>query len=169
MMNDDESKYAFLYMVVSGVTVFVTFLLVMLLSGCRTQHPCMVMEKTIMDSIAIRDTTYKVELVPYRDSISSPNTSSFLCNPYAYSYASYSNGLLNHSLGIYPFATATVKVPYFVEKIRRIEVPKPYYVERKLSWWERAKIDFGGYAIGTVVITILIVVGKMVYQLKKGR
>lgn len=169
MMNRNESKYAFLYMVVFNVLAFASILLVMtMFSGCRSQHPCMVIEKTITDSIAIRDTTYKVELVPYRDSISSPDTSSFLCNPYAYSYASYSNGLLNHSLGIYPFATATVKVPYFVEKIRRIEVPKPYAVERKLSWWERTKIDLGGYAIGTVVITILIVVVKMVYKLKKG-
>ena len=69
---------------------------------------------------------------------------------------------------IYPFATVTVKVPYFLERIIRIETPKPYEVERKLSWWERVRLDLGGYAIAIVIIEILIVVGRFVYKMKKG-
>lgn len=139
-----------------------------IMSGCKCHEMPVPMERIVSDSVVIRDTMFKERLIPYKDSVSLPDTSSFLSNPYAYSYASYSNGLLNHSLGIWPFATVRVQVPYFIEKTRRVEIPKPYPVEKKLSWWERTKIDFGGYAIGTVVITILIVVGKLVYKLKKG-
>lgn len=44
----------------------------------------------------------------------------------------------------------------------------PYPVEKKLTRWEKFRLDVGGYAIFTVVTVILIVVGYMVYKLKKG-
>lgn len=143
-------------------------LLAAVFASCRTKKVYMPVETKVLDSIILHDTTFQERLVPYKDSVATPDTASFLCNPYAYSHAKWSNGLLHHSLGIYPFATVTVKVPYFVEKIRRVEVPKHYPVERKLSWWERIKMDIGGYAIGTVIITVLIIFGKLVYKLKKG-
>lgn len=164
----DNIKYAFLYMVCSTVIAILFIMVSILFSGCRSQHQCMVMEKTITDSTVIRDTTYEVRLVPYNDSVSIRDTTSFLHNPYAYSYASYSNGLLNHSLKIYPFASVTVKVPYFIERTRRIEVPKPYPVEKKLTKWQSVKQDFGGYAIFSIIVTTLIVFGRFIYRLKKG-
>lgn len=39
-----------------------------------------------------------------------------------------------------------------------IEKPVPYPVERKLTRWEQAKMDFGGIAIGGVAIVICIAV-----------
>ena len=47
------------------------------------------------------------------------------------------------------------------------EVKVPYPVEKELTKWQKFRIDFGGWAIGIVVITILVVVGWMVYKLKK--
>lgn len=47
------------------------------------------------------------------------------------------------------------------------EVQVPYPVEKELTKWQKFRIDFGGWAIGIVVITILVVVGWMVYKLKK--
>ena len=138
------------------------------LSSCRTHTVYVPIETKVVDSIVYHDTTFQEKLIPYRDSVSILDTSSFLKNPYSYSYARYSNGMLYHSLGIYPFATVTVKVPYFLERIIRIETPKPYEVERKLSWWERIRLDLGGYAIAIVIIEILVVVGRCVYKLKKG-
>lgn len=167
-MNYYNIRYAFLYMACSTVIAVLFILFPMLFSGCRSQHQCVVMEKTITDSTVIRDTTYEVKLVQYNDSVSIRDTTSFLCNPYAYSYASFSNGLLNHSLKIYPFATTTVKVPYFIERTRRIEVPKPYPVENKLTKWQSVKQDFGGYAIFSIIVIIFIVFGKLIYKLKKG-
>ena len=40
-------------------------------------------------------------------------------------------------------------------------------VEKKLTKWETLCINVGGWAIGIVIITILVVVGRMVYKLKK--
>lgn len=40
-------------------------------------------------------------------------------------------------------------------------------VEKKLTKWETLCINVGGWAIGIVIITILVVVGRLVYKLKK--
>lgn len=164
----DNIRYAFLYMVCSTVIATLFILVSILFSGCRSQHQCVVMEKIITDSTVIRDTTYEVRLVPYKDSVSSHDTASFLCNPYAYSYASYANGLLNHSLGINLFASVKVKVPYFVERTRSVEVAKPYPVEKKLTKWQSVKQDFGGYSIFSIIVITLVFFGRFIYKLKKG-
>ena len=43
------------------------------------------------------------------------------------------------------------------------------YVEREqqLTRWEQFRLDVGGWAIGPVIIVILIVVGYMIYKLKR--
>ena len=46
------------------------------------------------------------------------------------------------------------------------EVKVPYPVEKELTKWQKFRIDFGVWAIGIVIITILVVVGRMVYKLK---
>lgn len=47
------------------------------------------------------------------------------------------------------------------------EVKVPYPVEKELTKWEMLCINVGGWAISIVIITILVVVGRMVYKLKK--
>ena len=47
------------------------------------------------------------------------------------------------------------------------EVKVPYPVEKELTKWQKLCINVGGWAIGIVIITILVVVGRMVYKLKK--
>lgn len=47
------------------------------------------------------------------------------------------------------------------------EVKVPYPVEKELTRWQQFRMDFGGWAIGIVIITIFVVVGRMVYKLKK--
>lgn len=54
----------------------------------------------------------------------------------------------------------------YVNRTDSVQVPYP--VERELTRWEKFRLDVGGYAIFTVVTVILIVVGYMVYKLKKG-
>lgn len=138
------------------------------LTGCRVRTVYMPFETTRLDSIHVHDTTFQWRLVPYKDSVSVKDTASFLSNPYAYSYAGWDGEMLRHSLGIWDWATVTVHVPYFIDRYIRIEVPKPYPVEKKLTRWQQLKMDFGGYAIATAVLTILVVFGKFVYKLKKG-
>lgn len=120
------------------------FAIIMLVSfsfaGCRTKY--IPVEIKITDSISIHDTTFNEKLIPYRDSVSVKDTSSFLSNPYAYSWAVWDNGILHHSLGIWPNSVLVVRVPYYMERIKRIEIPKPYpvekiiYVDKELNWWQ---------------------------------
>lgn len=46
------------------------------------------------------------------------------------------------------------------------EVKVPYPVEKELTKWQKFRIDFGGWAIGIVIITILVIVVWMIYKLK---
>lgn len=53
----------------------------------------------------------------------------------------------------------------YVNRTDTIRVPYP--VEAKLTKWQQFKMEAGGYAIALIIITILIIVGYMVYKLKK--
>lgn len=60
------------------------------------------------------------------------------------------------------------KVKYdTVSVLRSDSVRVPYPVERGLTKWEQVKLDVGGWAIAVVVVTILVVVGWMVYKIRK--
>lgn len=52
-----------------------------------------------------------------------------------------------------------------VTSIKEVQVPYP--VEKELTIWQKLCINVGGRAIGIVIIIILVVVGWMVYKLKK--
>lgn len=47
------------------------------------------------------------------------------------------------------------------------DVKVPYPVEKELTKWQKLCVNVGGWAIGIVIITILIVGGRMVYKLNK--
>lgn len=60
------------------------------------------------------------------------------------------------------------KVKYDTVAILRSDsVRVPYPIDRKHTKWEQIRLDVGGWAIGVVIITILIVIGCMVYKFKK--
>lgn len=54
-----------------------------------------------------------------------------------------------------------------VSVLRSDTVRVPYPVERRLTKWEQVRLNVGGWAIGVVIIIILIVVGYKMYKLKK--
>jgi len=43
----------------------------------------------------------------------------------------------------------------------------PYPVEKQLTRWQRWKQDFGGWSTLAVIVTVLVVVGRMVYRIIK--
>ena len=43
-----------------------------------------------------------------------------------------------------------------IERCDTVSVPYP--VERKLTWWERKKIDFGGFSLAIVVVLLAVVI-----------
>lgn len=55
----------------------------------------------------------------------------------------------------------------YVSRTDSVRVPCPVEVEKKLTLWQRVKIGLGGYAMAAVIITVLVVLGRLVYKLKK--
>lgn len=51
--------------------------------------------------------------------------------------------------------------------IDSVKVSVPYPVERELSRWERTKMDFGGMAIGALVIALCVAVAWLIKKLRK--
>lgn len=54
-----------------------------------------------------------------------------------------------------------------VYRFKMDSIQVPYPVERQLTRWEQCRLDVGGWAIVTVIIIILIVVGRQIYRLYK--
>ena len=54
-----------------------------------------------------------------------------------------------------------------VYKVQCDTIRVPYPVEKPLTRWQRWKLDLGGFAMAAIVITVLVVVGRVVYKLKK--
>lgn len=60
------------------------------------------------------------------------------------------------------------KVKYDTVAILRSDtINVPYPVVCKLSKWEQLKLNVGGWAISIIIIIVLIIMGFMVYKLKK--
>ena len=47
------------------------------------------------------------------------------------------------------------------------KVKEPYPVEKELTRWQKIRLNVGGWAIGIVIITILVMIGRLIYKLKK--
>ena len=121
-------------------------LLLLVLTGCRT------IEYYPLETVRI-DTVYvnkqRVDSVMVRDSvhiIEKGDTVTEFRLKYIYKYKDRTDTL-------YLSKTDTLSVPYPVEK--------------QLTKWQQTKVNYGGWAIGIVFVFILIVVGWMVYKLKK--
>lgn len=51
--------------------------------------------------------------------------------------------------------------------IDSVKISVPYPVERELSRWERTKMDFGGMAIGALVIALCVAVAWLIKKFMK--
>lgn len=52
-----------------------------------------------------------------------------------------------------------------VIKVDSVQVPYP--VEKQLSRWQSLKMELGGWAFGLVIAFVLIIIGRIVFKLKK--
>ena len=139
-----------------AITIAILATLLLMLIGCRSPKYIPV-EYHTTDSIVIHDTLVDVQLIPYRDSVSvlpsvgDSTAHSFLGNLYAYSWARWDGRMLQHSLGIWPGAITTIRIPYYTDRVRRIEVPKVVEVEKPLTRWQKFKMEFGGISFGACI------------------
>ena len=112
----------------------VMLLFLLFLCGCRTEYvpiesvryDSVMIEKLMRDSVFVRDSVYLQEK---GDTI--------------YKYK-------DRFVYVYKNRVDT----FFAEKIREIEVPVP--VERKLSWWERVKLNYAEWVIAVLVAIALV-------------
>ena len=54
-----------------------------------------------------------------------------------------------------------------LESVKSDSIPVPYPVERKLTWWEQTKMDFGGFALGGVAAALCIAVIWLIRKFRK--
>lgn len=55
----------------------------------------------------------------------------------------------------------------YINRTDTIRVPYPVEIEKKLTTWQRVKVNFGGWAIAGIILIILVVFGRQVYHLRK--
>lgn len=53
----------------------------------------------------------------------------------------------------------------FIERTDSVEIPYP--VERELTRWQRTKMDFGGMAMGALIIVLCVAVAWLVKRFKR--
>ena len=134
----------------SGIYGIIVCILICLLSGCKSVQYVPV-ETVMTDSVYVdrylRDSIYQ------RDSV--------YVNRWTAGDTVYQDKVVLKYIYRDKVKYDTVAV------LRSDTVGVPYPVERKLTRWEQFRLDVGGWAIGIVIIVILIVVGYMLYKLRK--
>lgn len=55
----------------------------------------------------------------------------------------------------------------YINRTDTIREPYPIEIEKRLTVWQRVKVDLGGWAISIVIAIILIELGRMIYKLTK--
>lgn len=128
------------------LTLYIILMVSLLLTGCKTikyypletvRHDTVYIQSLKLDSILVKDSIHITER---------GDTVTEFRLKYIYKYKDRTDTL-------------------YLSKVDTVGVPYP--VEKELTGWQRVKVDYGGWAMGLVFVFILIVVGRMVYKLKK--
>ena len=128
------------------LTLYIILMVQLLLTGCKTikyypletvRHDTVYIQSVKLDSILVKDSIHITE---------KGDTVTEFRLKYIYKYKDRTDTL-------------------YLSRVDTVSVPYP--VEKELTGWQRVKVDYGGWAMGLVFVFILIVVGRMVYKLKK--
>ena len=65
----------------------------------------------------------------------------------------------------YLYRDKLIRDTVYMSRIDSVQVPYP--IEKELTRWQQFRLDVGGWAIAFVIVTILVVVGRLVYKLFK--
>lgn len=110
------------------------------------------------------DTVIKVNLQVYRDTVTTPDTLSYLSNPYAESYARVSGGMLHHSLSSSE-KPINLKVVYKdIVRTDSVQIPVPVekliYKEKPLNMWQKTRMRAGEIAFASIGLLIVFWIVK---------
>ena len=128
------------------LVLYIILIVPLLLSGCKTiqyypletvRHDTVYIQSVKLDSILVKDSVHIAE---------KGDTVTEFRLKYIYKYKDRTDTL-------------------YLSRVDTVSVPYP--VEKELSKWQSVKVDYGGWAMALVFVFILIVVGRMVYRLKK--
>lgn len=144
-MMDKETKDE----LIGGLIGLLLLALLLLFTSCRTQIKYVPVETIKTDSVFLN--SIRVDSVIVHDSTSITFKGDSVIE-YKYRY-------------IYKYKDKVDTV--YINRTDTIRVPYPVEIEKKLSAWQRAKMDIGGWAMVVVVVIILIVFGRMIYKLRK--
>ena len=149
---DDRRK------LILGIALAVVFVLLFVLcSGC-TRRVYVPVERTTTVTEILRDTVVELKLKQVHDTVTiealGRDTASYLENGTHFSRATWKDGKLGHSLGTLPDASVkdSLQVKHIIIR-DSIPYPVPVEVEKKLTWWERQKVRYGGFSIGITLFT----------------
>lgn len=164
---DDRRK------LILGIALAMVFVLLFVLcSGC-TRRVYVPVERTTTVTEILRDTIVEVELKQVHDTVTvetaGKDTTSYLQNGHSYSYASIEGGKLGHSLGTLPGIKIkdTLKVRHVIIR-DSIPYPVPVEVEKKLTFWQNLKIEYGGFAMGAAA-AMAFVLGVVMFRERRKR
>lgn len=159
---DDRRK------LIVGIAVAIVFVLLFVcFSGC-TRRVYVPVERTTTVTEFLRDTVVEVRLKEVHDTVTiealGKDTTSYLETGTHFSHATWKDGKLGHSLGTLPDASIkdTMKVKHIIIR-DSIPYPVQVEVEKKLTWWQRQKIEYGGIAIG-VAVFFGFIIGNMLLR-----
>ena len=175
---EEASKIGCLSLCLYWVAIIIGLLFCAALGSCC---PCrnLVNDTQTVDRDST-DTKVKIEIVYVPDTVfveipeqkaerTTADSTSHLENDYAKSDARINpDGTLYHSLETKPqekpveFQKPIEKKDSVVTRYKYIKNTKTVTVEKKLSWWEQLKIDYGGYAITIILIVVGFIVFKVV-------
>lgn len=147
--------------------LFTIIIITFVFTSCKTKTVYVPVKQTSVETVFIRDTVVQMKLKYYRDTISTPDTISFLSNPYCFSWAELRDGKLNHSLTSWPDSLIPIQVKY-IERLRVDSIPAPYpvevikYTEKELNWWQLIRIRIGE-------ISIVLLLGVLIWFLSKKK
>ncbi|MGN0091282.1 MAG: hypothetical protein ACI36Z_10080 [Alloprevotella sp.] len=139
--------------------IFILFMMSLVCSCSTTRQPQVVtVERIHRETVTLRDTVIRVQLVPQTDSITTTDTTSTLRNAYCQSTATVSDGHLTHTLSTLPHSTHEVEIQVR-EVVRTDSIPYPVpgptqYIEKSLSPICRFLVGFGLVSIGFLAVSV---------------
>lgn len=163
--NDPDDRRKF-WLIIIGIVAFI--LMFVSFSSC-TRKVYVPVEKHTTVTETMVDTLVEIRLEEIHDTVriqtEGRDTVSYLANKYAYSFASVVDGVLGHSIGTIPGAIIkdTVKVKYIHITD---SIPYPVEVEKKLTFWQSVKIEYGGFAMG-LSAAFAFVTGLLIYTTRR--
>jgi hypothetical protein len=152
-----------------AIDILIIFLSCMLTS-CKTRTVYVPVDRVHTETVTLKDTIVDVRLEHIRDSVAVPDSSSYLTNKYAYSWAAMKEGMLTHSLGTWG-TSIPVEVKY-IDRIITDSIPVPYevkvieYKDKPLTWWQNTRIIVGDIALFALVGMLVVVIISIFFKKK---